>query len=372
MKKVWGGAFLLLCSISAHAQSVTLYGIVDTGIEYLTHADAAGDKLITMPGTTGMLPSRWGLRGEEPLGGGMKAIFRLESGFNLRDGTLGQGGREFGRQSYVGLSSEYGTVTLGRQNSMTYWAFFDTDVFGPAIYSIGSLDAYLAGARVDNSIAYRGEFGGFTLGATYSFGRDAVATPATGGCAGNVPGEYSQCKQWSAMLKYDSTLFGVASSYEQMRGGTSSTVSFYDGFPTVPVVSGGATDSRYQVNGYFYVKGIKITAGWLGRDVNADKPGVSDVRSNIFFTGFSVPIRPDIVFDAAVYRIVVKEQDARATLGVVRGTYLLSKRTSLYSTVGYLGNSAKAHFSVSSAAGATNPAAGVGQLGAMVGMTHRF
>ncbi len=60
--------------------------------------------------------SRWGLRGSEDLGGGLKAIFTLENGFGINDGTLKQGGRLFGRQAFVGLSSDqFGAVTLGRQ-----------------------------------------------------------------------------------------------------------------------------------------------------------------------------------------------------------------------------------------------------------------
>ena len=96
---------LLLCSAlcvasaAAVAQSsVTLYGIVDTGIEYVSHANAAGGHVFRMPGVTGELPSRWGLRGAEDLGGGYSAVFTLENGFNTRGGDLGQGGRLFGRR----------------------------------------------------------------------------------------------------------------------------------------------------------------------------------------------------------------------------------------------------------------------------------
>ena len=79
-----------LFSTTAFAQSsVTLYGVLDTGIEYVSHANVAGDHVIRMPGITGELPSRWGMRGSEDLGGGQKAVFILESGFNLRGGDSG-------------------------------------------------------------------------------------------------------------------------------------------------------------------------------------------------------------------------------------------------------------------------------------------
>jgi predicted porin len=93
---------LVLSSVSALAcaqSSVTLYGIVDTGVEYVSHANPAGDSVVRMPGITGEMPSRWGLRGNEALGGGLSAIVTLESDFNMRNGTLNQGGRLFGRQA---------------------------------------------------------------------------------------------------------------------------------------------------------------------------------------------------------------------------------------------------------------------------------
>ncbi|WP_273827984.1 porin, partial [Providencia rettgeri] len=78
---------------AASAQSVTLYGLIDTGIEYVSHANANGNGLTRIPSVTGTLPSRWGLRGAEDLGSGVKAVFTLESGFNTNTGTSGQGSR---------------------------------------------------------------------------------------------------------------------------------------------------------------------------------------------------------------------------------------------------------------------------------------
>jgi hypothetical protein len=64
-------AGICYASISTlHAQSVTLYGIVDTGVEYINHANAAGRSIVRMPPLTGEIPSRWGIKGNEPLGAG--------------------------------------------------------------------------------------------------------------------------------------------------------------------------------------------------------------------------------------------------------------------------------------------------------------
>src|SRR3981189_1533430 len=84
---------------AAQAQSsVTLYGIVDAGFVYTN--SSAGQKLYSTSAGN-LRGDRWGLRGTEDLGGGLKALFVLENGFNAFSGKLGQGGDEFGRQAYV-------------------------------------------------------------------------------------------------------------------------------------------------------------------------------------------------------------------------------------------------------------------------------
>src|SRR5260370_19971857 len=110
---------LYLTTVGSFAQSVTLYGVIDAGVEYLSHANATGDKLVRMPAVTGSLPSRWGLRGTEDLGGRYKTSVVLQSGFNPRGGDLGQGGRLFGGQAWVGISGPFGAVSFGRPYTMT-------------------------------------------------------------------------------------------------------------------------------------------------------------------------------------------------------------------------------------------------------------
>ncbi|MFP3615972.1 porin, partial [Paraburkholderia sp. SIMBA_050] len=70
--------------------------------------------------------SRWGLKGAEDLGGGLKAVFNLESGVNLQNGAFADSGRLFNRAAYVGLQSPYGTVTLGRQKTPLFDLLADT------------------------------------------------------------------------------------------------------------------------------------------------------------------------------------------------------------------------------------------------------
>jgi predicted porin len=371
-----GGALLGFAATSFAQSSVSMYGIIDTGVEYISHANAAGKSVVRMPAVTGEFPSRWGLRGTEDLGGGYKALFVLESGFNVGNGTMGQGGRLFGRQSWVGIESPYGILSFGRQYTMTYLAVLDSDLLGPNIYGLPSLDAYIPNGRADNSVAWKSKFGGLTLGAMYSFGRDSAGTgnsPGQGTCAGQTPGEMVECRSWSAMVKYDSTLFGAAASYEEQRGGgATAAANFFDGVKPLALTANGDKDDRAQINGYVSLYGVKLGGGWIGRWVDTDSSGGPNVHSNLFYLSANYYFTPAVSVDAGVYHTTVSGHDARATLGVVRGTYFLSKRTAVYLQGAYLANSAHAAFTVSAGGGGTTPAPGEGQVGVMAGIRHSF
>src|ERR1700761_8843112 len=114
MKKRVVAVAALGCAVIApvHAQStVTLYGVIDEGLQFNTNnknvvgGRNVGGRLWNLDSLAGPSGSRWGIKGAEDLGGGLKAVFTLESGVNLNNGNLGQGGTFFGRQAYVGLSS---------------------------------------------------------------------------------------------------------------------------------------------------------------------------------------------------------------------------------------------------------------------------
>nr|WP_315594134.1 porin [uncultured Cupriavidus sp.] len=166
------GAFAtILQTAGVHAQSsVTLYGVLSTGIAYVSNEGGHGaTKLVS--GT--MQNSRWGLRGTEDLGGGTRAVFALENGFAIDDGKFQQGGRMFGRQAYVGLGSDtLGTLTLGRQ----YDAIYDTlDVMSAPVAAsgmaahIGDNDGVFGSFRHNNAIKYVSpNWGGLRAQASYA------------------------------------------------------------------------------------------------------------------------------------------------------------------------------------------------------------
>ncbi|TPQ43021.1 porin, partial [Burkholderia ubonensis] len=119
MKKYLAIPAAIACLLAgpAHAQSsVTLYGTIDAGLDYISNQKSpagAGPAYGVQSGNVST--SRWGLRGNEDLGGGLGAVFTLENGFNGANGKFGNGGDEFGRQAWVGLSSHSaGALTFGR------------------------------------------------------------------------------------------------------------------------------------------------------------------------------------------------------------------------------------------------------------------
>lgn len=342
---------------AAHAQStVTLYGIVDTGIEYYNNPASHG-AFVGMPTLTGELPSRWGLRATEKLGGGYNAFFVLESGFAVSNGALNYGGRLFGRQANLGISSPYGSLTLGRQMNMTMFALSNADVIGPSIHSMASFDGYLPNSRSDNAIGYMGVFHGFKLGATYSFGRDAAgpAGPSATNCPGLVAGNRLACRQYTLLAGYDSPQFGFALSYDAMRGGIGAMA---------PLTSPSDIDTHFVADGYVnYGKG-KLGAGWIRRNLDTSQ----HMQSDIFFVGGNYALSPALSVDAQGLRYIQKSQSS-STLLIARLDYLLSKRTTVYSSVAFMLNSPLANAPV--AAGGT-VAMGKNQVGVMAGVQQRF
>ncbi|WP_168790789.1 porin [Paraburkholderia aromaticivorans] len=155
--------------------SVTLYGVLDEGINYTNNVGRGHVYELASGYAQG---SRWGLKGAEELGGGLKAIFQLENGFDVSSGRLNQGGRMFGRQALVGLSAErYGTLTFGRQYDSVVDYLAQTTANGNWAGSLFSHpydnDNTDNSFRLDNSVKYTSpSLSGFQFGGVYSFSND--------------------------------------------------------------------------------------------------------------------------------------------------------------------------------------------------------
>nr|WP_315592436.1 porin [uncultured Cupriavidus sp.] len=361
----WAACLLCATPLVAAAQSVTLYGVIDTGVEFVNGIGASRNSVVRMPSLTATVPSRWGLRGSEDLGGGLKSVFVLESGFAPDSGTSNQGGRLFGRQAFVGLSSnQWGQISFGRQWTMTFWSTLDSDILGPNIYGANSLDSYRPNARADNAIAYKGVFGGLTVGATYSLGRDTVnagQNPAGTNCAGENPADKQACREWSVMLRYDASKWGVATAYDSLRGGAGAAAG---------LTSSSLKDDRLHFGGYMLLGDAKIGIGGTFRN----NEGSPTSHSQLYYAGVAYDVTPAFNLAGQVYYLGFRNSANKAWLAAVRGTYAFSKRTSAYVTGGFIDNRGQSALSVSSggSAGTTTPAPGSNQFGAMLGVKHTF
>ncbi|WP_043287464.1 porin [Paraburkholderia oxyphila] len=196
----------LLAGLPAASQaqsSVSLYGIIDGGVTYLNNSGGAHVVKFDDGVSWG---NRWGLQGTEDLGGGLSAVFVLENGFQLGNGTLAQGGAEFGRQAYVGLSNAWGTLSLGNQYDMTREIISNYNISGWASgYAIhqGDFDR-VNGDRLPNSVKFMSkEFAGFMFGGMYSFG--------------GVAGDFHQNSAWSAGAHYANGAFTIGTAYTQLN-----------------------------------------------------------------------------------------------------------------------------------------------------------
>lgn len=332
----------------AQSTNVTLYGIADAGIEVLSHAvDGTNTGTVTRMNSGNLSGSRWGLRGTEDLGGGLKGVFVLESGFDIDTGRSGQGTRLFGRAAYVGLQGGFGAVTLGRQQNSLYDLFgaYDPMGVGPR-YTLNSVDSAFNG-RADNAIKYTGKFGGLTATSFYSFGRDG---------GGEVPGEAKVGRNFGGGLAYAAGGFSVGAAYDQYQG---STVALQD------------RSAKRAALGTSYAFGnAKVFAGyrWL-RDDGVGSATASVNRSNVYWAGANYKFTPALQLTGAAYYTDTRNSDADPWMFVLSGVYSLSKRTDAYLNLGYVRNKSNSALGLQ---GANTAMPGENQTGATIGMRHRF
>jgi len=203
---------MVLLPYKAQAQSsVTLYGVVDVGITYLSNT---GGRAQTSVDSSPSKPSRIGLRGSEDLGNGLSAIFNLEAGFFPSNGRQADPNTFWNRESSIGLSSRtWGTLKFGRMPDLSY---IDMGILDGTPLIEGGLqggytglarpngepgppppvDLHYGGARYNNAVKWVGNFGPFRTGLMYARG-----------------GEDGHDRMWGAMVRYASGGFAIGAAY---------------------------------------------------------------------------------------------------------------------------------------------------------------
>jgi predicted porin len=206
-----------LATVPVYAQnSVTLYGVVDTGVVYQNNQTSLGS---TSGGHSAVKfaagiwnGNRFGLVGAEGVGGDTKIIFKLESGFNVNTGGQQYTNALFGRQSYVGVSNPgFGTFTAGRQYTSYYTILAPyspttwlTGYFGA---HPGDLDSLDTNYRANNSLVYTSpKLHGVTLSGSYSLS--------------GVPGSVNQGSTWSFGMQYLVGPLGIAAAVQRVNNST--------------------------------------------------------------------------------------------------------------------------------------------------------
>lgn len=358
MKKMVALVAALSATQWACAQQATLYGLIDVGVESLTHANAAGDSVVRMTGAN-MAGSRWGVRGQEDLGGGLKAVFNLESGFRPDSGGSelgGQTGRLFGRIATVGLSGEYGTLLLGRQAIVMNDVMFNFDPMAFGLYGLATLDGKFFG-RVDNAVKYLSPaWHGLAASGYYSVGADTVNGE------GEVPGHAAVGRAFGLGLTYASGPLYVGAVLDHAN-------------PTnLAKTLVGNKDVRTLLAASYQAGPAKLYLGC--RHLRSDVAGTPGVSSNLVWAGVGYMAAPRLKLTAATYRNEVVHSPSDAHTWVLNADYFLSQRTDLYAGVSHVTNGgqgpAAADFGVTGGPDMVAPGPGVDQRGTVLGMRHKF
>lgn len=374
MKKTLLAAALMagFAGIAQAETSVTLYGILDGGIGYNQlkgsgTANAAGTEIDnvwsnTRPDSfknkrTGLINgiqsgNRWGLKGNEDLGNGLRAVFQLESGFDLGTGKSAQGNRLFGRQATLGLAGDsWGQLDFGRQTNIS------------SKYLPGVMDPFNAGfdqanagaslsaqntARYDNMVMYQTpNFSGFQFGVGYSF---------------NVNGSQQGEREFNGVktkndqhalttgLRYVNGPIGAALSYDQFkdRQGLTST-----GLGDVTAKAWAAAFSydfevvKLHLGGGQTRDGLFATQSYAGETFLPSFRGLKGLRVNSYVAGLSAPVGAGNVMASWQMADLSKAPESMRVAGLetkkqqtysLGYTHPLSKRTNVYAIGSYAKN----------------------------------
>lgn len=310
MKKSLIALAVLAASGAAMAQSsVTLYGIADVWFGSLKdETSTTNTNRQTKVDSGGVSTSRWGLKGTEDLGGGLKANFNLEQGFNIDDGTAGtrtnmdgsKPSAQFNRQAWVGLSGDFGAVKLGYTTTAlddingASHAVFDSKL---STHQIFRSDDFTA--RPSNVIHYATpNFSGFTAAVSYSLGEDKGANT-------------SASKSTAFNVRYAAGPLDVQLGYQSDDLNTK------------------ADAAKYTVLGASYNFGVATLKGNYGVVENLGYVANDDVKD--WQLGVDVPVSAALTLSASYGKSTADlATTADAKSFGIGAAYSLSKRTTAY------------------------------------------
>lgn len=393
---------LALCVLSAYCgaaaaadSGVQLYGIIDVGVSHFTglapKGGAAGQTVSsTGVSSGGWSPSRIGVKGQENLGGGLTAMFDVETGFcaaglsqNEPVGYSGSGlsngfctgGGFMQRQSWVGVKGDFGTLTAGRQYGMALDNEYTADPFGYGMTgTIGNLSLAGAGGnylllRTDQTLQYDSpNLNGVTLGASYSFAPLDNGTVPT-----STPGGSQVPRLWALNAQYASGPVVVGVNYSSINHETYGT-------DAAGVNSGKI--NLWQLYGTYDLNVAKLYAMYekaSGDYAYGTTSGAAAGDNKFWLLGVSVPAGSGAVMASysetkadANSLLLPSSQYGTAKQVAVGYSYSMSRQTSLYASYAHISNDTHTAFAVGSSTDYFAGVAGQSSSGVMVGLRHSF
>ena len=332
-----GGAVVVLAVQGAWAQSsVTLYGSVDNFVQYLGN----GSTHSFSNRSGGDSGSSLGIRGEEDLGGGLKAKFVLESGYNTNNGAFFvDSSTLFYRQAWVGLTHDnYGSLTFGRQYQPTFWAIYYTEPFrGDEVLSPmaavavdvdrNTLATQAASGRTSNAILYQSPvIGGLKLYTMYAF-----ASTVTLPVAQTVGNLFDVAVSWTGYGLYAGLAYQNQHAGSEAVPGLAAAMNLLGTERFTGALAYRIGIVNLQAN-YTYNRSNDAPSGSLAARLNAAHSySLAEVGASIQATS------ADTIEIAGVQRSVrgVHDNAEGVEIGV---DHTLSKRTQIYARAGYIKN----------------------------------
>jgi len=361
------GVALAMCAVAACARSqsnVTIYGTLDAALTVTSRGGSSpNEKRLESgvgPGT------RFGVRGSEDLGGGMRATFVLEMGFDSSTGGLQQGGLAWGRQAYVGLGGSNWSVTMGRQYSPNLVAVFVTDALSQVYW--GSTSGFALGVQGGSATAGSG-CQGSTSRVNNSLLGTYKAGPLTGRLMVSAGDENTRGtgRFVNPSLTYSDGPLLVNAGYGRLR-------------QCVGDIAANATpawQSEGNVGASFDFKFAKAFAGynfWDPSESNRTIAATTSLKQSATWVGVVVPVgNANLMAQVAHLKQSQRGGDASGTsLGLV-AEYALSKRTRVYVSAAKVWNDERARFGMVGATASQSAAnAGADPRALSVGTTHNF
>lgn len=334
----------LLCAVLSTvpafaAGEVRIYGVADAGIQYVSEVPGSSPGYTKQVQSGYASGSRLGFRVREDLGGNLFAIAVLESGIDLDTGTLAQGGRAWGRQSYVGFEGALGRLTVGRQMTPLY--DFDL-IFDPTgiRYSSPMLDPTLNG-RSDNAVKW-----------TYSSNEVSFALLHSRGLEFQGADRAGRLSSASAHAKFGQV--EVSLVMENQNGNTAQTSEVL---------------TRRRIVGALLLlsKSARVYAATGQRKVVATAGPPSVDRFG--WLGLMFDPAEAVTASVALYGLRPESAGKGALAAVAFASYRLSRLTDIYIQAGVVSNEERANIGLS---GPGTANAGSFQRGAAIGVRQRF